>query len=224
MFVVIWRTTFLYVFIVLSLRFMGKRQLGELQPSELVITILISNIASLPIENLDASLLNGVISISLLICFEVISSGISLKSRKARKMIQGTPAFIIRDGEIDQAKMEQLRYSLDDLLEQLRAGGIFNIDDVWMAIVETTGTLSVYPKAPTRPLTPGDMQISVRETPVYHMLIDDGALCPDGIQACGLKPDWVIKTIEKKGYKVDEVFLMSCNQKKDYKIIPKTPA
>lgn len=221
MFVVIWRTVFLYIFIVIGLRFMGKRQLGELQPSELVVTILISNIASIPIENLDASLLGGLMSISLLICLELISAGLALKSRKMRNIIQGSPATIIRDGVIDQNKMEQLRYSLDDLMEQLRNGSVFNVDDVLTAVIETTGSLSIYPKAPNRPITPNDMQMPVSETPPYFMVIGDGEICLDGIKESNIDEDWVLKTIKKKGYEPEEVYLMVANSKKDYKLVPK---
>lgn len=224
MFVVIWRTLFLYVFIVASLRFMGKRQLGELQPSELVITMLISNIAAVPIENLEVSLLNGVLSIALLICLEVLSAGLALKSRTARRIIQGNPACIIRDGQIDQNKMEQLRYSLDDLVEQLRAGGVFNLSEVMLAMVEPTGSLSVYLKSPHRPLTPTDMNLELAETPPQYMVVADGELCEDNLQAAGVTKERVEKILRRKGYTPKQIYFMSCAGDKDFYIVPKTNA
>lgn len=220
MFVVIWRTVFLYVFIVASLRFMGKRQLGELQPSELVITMLISNIAAVPIENLEASLASGVLSIGLLICLEVLSAGLSLKSRTARRIIQGRPACIIRDGKIDQVKMEQLRYSLDDLVEQLRAGGVFNLSEVLLAMVEPTGSLSVYLKSAYRPATPKDLELNLSELPAHHMVVADGELCEENLEAAGVTKERVEKILRRKGLKVDEVYFMSCGDKEDFFVVP----
>src|SRR5699024_4709883 len=125
--------------IVFSLRIMGKRQLGELQPSELVATILVSNIATLPIEDTNIPLLAGIVPILTLVSFEVILSSITLKSRMARKIVSGNPVIVIRDGRIDQKQMRSIRFSIDDLMEELRTNSIFDIRDVAFAIVETTG-------------------------------------------------------------------------------------
>ena len=148
MLIVLIRTIILYFIIVLGTRIMGKRQLGELQPSDLVITILISNIATLPIEETEIPLVTGIIPILTLVCFEVFSSALSLKSPLARRLISGRPIVIIQNGRLNQKEMRDLRFSLDDLMEQLRGSGIFDLSEVQLAIVETTGKLSIYQKFP----------------------------------------------------------------------------
>ena len=146
MYVVFIRTLILYAIVVFGMRIMGKRQLGELQPSELVVTILISNIATLPIENTNIPLLAGVVPILTLMCFEVVVSVCTLKNRRLRTIISGTPRVVISKGVIDQKELANLRYSVEDLLEQLRSSNIFDLREVELAIVETTGALSVYKK------------------------------------------------------------------------------
>ena len=154
------RTIILYLLIVFSLRVMGKRQLAELQPSEFVVTILISNVATLPLEDINIPLIGGVVPILLLVSFEVLVSFITLKSQRARKIVSGSPRVIIRDGVIDQQEMKNLRLSIDDLMGQLRSKDIFDISDVAFAIIETTGSLSVYQNFDARTVTPKVMHIS----------------------------------------------------------------
>ena len=154
------RSVLLYAVVIFAVRLMGKRQLGELQPSELVITILVSNIATLPLENPSVPLITGVLPVLALVCFEVIVSWLSLKSKKLRKLISGSPKIIIRDGKIDQQTMRDLRLTVDDLLMSLRSQQIFTPEEVQFAIVETTGTISVYQKGAYRPVTHEDMEIS----------------------------------------------------------------
>jgi len=154
------RTLVLYLVIVAGLRLMGKRQLGELQPSELVVTILISNLATLPIEETSVPLLGGVGPILLLVCFEVVVSWISLKSRRARRVISGQPVTVIQDGRIMEDRLRDLRFSLDDLMEELRQNSVFDIRDVEYAVVETNGKLSVHQRYGARPLTPDMLGMS----------------------------------------------------------------
>ena len=120
MFIVFFRAIILYIIIIFSMRFMGKRQLGELQPSELVVTILMSNIATLPIEDINIPMIMGVVPIFTLVCLDVGMSYMSLISRKFRRIISGSPKIIISDGEIDQQQMKKLRFTIDDLMESLR--------------------------------------------------------------------------------------------------------
>ena len=152
MLVTFFRTLILYVVIVFGVRLMGKRQLGELQPSELVVTILISNIATLPIEEVETPLFSGLLPILSLVTFEVIISAINLHSRRMRRVFSGSPVVVIKNGEIDQKKLQELRFSIDDLMAQLRQNQIFALDEVDFAVVETTGKLSVYQKYGARPL------------------------------------------------------------------------
>ena len=151
------RIFILYVLATAAVRIMGKRQIGELQPSELVITILLSEIAAIPMQDTDIPLLNSVVAVLLLVAFEIISSVISMKSRGARRLLEGNAVTVIRDGKIDQKEIKRLRYTVDDLLTALRQKDVFVLSDVTYAIVETNGTLSVVKKAAVDYLRPSDM-------------------------------------------------------------------
>ena len=165
MLVAFFRTLILYLTIIFGVRLMGKRQLGELQPSELVITIIISNIATLPIEEIDTPLFMGLLPILTLVTFEVIVSSVNLRCRATRKLFSGTPAVVIRGGIIDQRKLRELRFSVDDLMSQLRSNQIFSPEDVDFAMVETTGKLSIYQKYAARTVTPQTMGLPDQSAP-----------------------------------------------------------
>ena len=141
------RTVILYIVIIVSMRILGKRQIGELQPAELVITILLSEILAIPMQDTSLPLMNTIIPVLLLVGFEIIISILNLKSVKFRSAMQGNPLIVIREGKIDQKQLKELRFTTDDLLEELRKKDIFDISEVWYAIVETDGTLSVMLKA-----------------------------------------------------------------------------
>ena len=221
MFVVLLRTVILYVVIVLSLRVMGKRQLGELQPTEFVVTILVSNIATLPIENTDIPVLGGIIPIVTLVCCEVFVSMGGLKNGWLRQLISGRPRVVIRDGKLDQKVMEELRYSIDDLMEQLRALDIFDWQEVAFAIMETTGKLTVYKKYGSRGLTP-DM-VGLKDPgdgnapPV--VLVSDGHLIRQALSYCNLDEDWFQATLQKENCQVQDIFLMTCDRRAKYAIV-----
>ena len=145
--VVLIRACILYVIITFSLRLMGKRQLGELQPSELVVTILISNIASMPVEDSSVPMLMGVIPIFTLVCLDVIMSAIMLRSPRFRRIIIGSPRVIISEGVVQQNEMKRLRYTVDDLVEAMREEQIFDLSEIHYAIVETNGKIHFMQKS-----------------------------------------------------------------------------
>ena len=212
------RTTVLYIIIVFALRVMGKRQLGELQPSELVVTILVSNIATLSIEDTNVPLLGSLLPIFMLVICEVAASLVTLKSSRLRKIISGNPCIIIRDGVIDQQVMKDLRWSIDDLMEQLRGGSVFDVGEVSCAIVETSGNLSIYKKFESREVTAGMMKLPIEndcDSPPMT-IISDGELVPDALRFCNLKPEWVEKILREKNLTVTDVFFMSCNRRGQY--------
>lgn len=140
------RTIILYILVVAALRLMGKRQIGQLQPSELVVAMMISELASIPMENVGTPLVNGVIPILTLIIAEATFSFLTLKSRKVRKIISGSPTILIEKGQVLEKEMERLRFNIDDLMEELRTNGYSNLMDVEYAIIETNGMLSIIPK------------------------------------------------------------------------------
>jgi len=217
------RTIILYLVIVISLRIMGKRQLGELQPSELVITILISNIATLPIEDTNIPLLGGLIPILTLVCLEVFASILGIKSQRARKLISGTPTFVIKNGVIDQKKLRDLRFTTDDLMEGLREQSIFDIRDVDYAIVETTGKLSVFKVFDQQEVTAKMLKISPKcsSNSPQTTVISDGKLIEDGMNYCNIDERFIANILKKNNCNIKDVFIMTCNRSRDYYIVKK---
>lgn len=144
------RTFILYIVVIFSVRFMGKRQIGQMQPTELVITMLISNIATMALEDQDVPLITGIVPILFLVSFDVIISVFTMKYSGFRKFVSGSPQIVINKGVLDTEKLKALRMSQDDLIEALRGIEIFNIDEVQFAVVETNGQISAYQKEPYR--------------------------------------------------------------------------
>lgn len=221
MLITFFRMILIYLLIIFSLRLMGKRQLGQLQPSELVVTILVSNIATMSIEDTNVPLLAGIVPVLTLVGFDVLLSALSLKSKSARRILSGTPRVIIRDGKLVQSQMRVLRFSIDDVMAQLRTNNIFDINDVAFAIVETTGALSVYPKFQAQPLTPKVMQIPTppgADAPPV-VIISDGIVIDSGLRYCNLQPEWMQKTLKEKGITEKQIFLMTCDRQANYTIV-----
>lgn len=213
------RAIILYIIVIFSVRIMGKRQIGELQPSELVITILVSNIATLPLEDLNIPLTMGILPILSLVCFEVLMSWITLKSRKMRHIVSGTPKVIIKDGILDQKVLKNLRYSVDDLMTALRSNNIFDISQVQYAVVETNGSVSVYEKYPYRNITNMDMNIKGRTSDPPVIIIADGKIVPQGLADAGLKRQWATDILERKHLRESDVFLLIADKSGDYTLI-----
>lgn len=161
------------------MRVMGKRQIGELNPQELVITILISAVATVPLENNGMPLANSLIPIAIFISFEIINSALSMKSIKFRALIKGKPRFIIKDGKIQQGELTKLRFTIDDLTDAVRQAGVFDISQVANAIVETNGVVSVQKKSEYAPLTPKDIGIKTEDAEVPITAIVDGKAVAD---------------------------------------------
>lgn len=211
MLVLMIRTLLLYGMVIVSLRVMGKRQIGELQPSELVVAIMISDLASVPMQSIDIPLFNGIIPVLTLIVAEITMSFITLKSRRARRFITGEPSVIIYNGHINEHELERLRFNLNDLLEELRMNGYPNIADIHTAVLETNGQISVIPDAAARPVTVKDLNIKNASQEIMpYMLISDGELNIEEIQRSGLDPEWIENELKKRNIKsVGEVFIAS---------------
>lgn len=173
------RAVIIYIFITVAMRVMGKRQIGELNPQELVITILISAVATVPLENNGMPLANSLIPIAIFISFEIINSTLSMKSIKFRALIKGKPRFIIKEGEIQQGELTKMRFTIDDLTDAIRQAGVFDISQVANAIVETNGVVSVQKKSEYAPLTPKDVGIKTENAEVPITAIVDGKAIAD---------------------------------------------
>ena len=222
MFISLWRTFFLFVFVTAALRFMGKRHIGELQPSELVTTIMISNIAAVPIENTDSPLINALLAIILLACMEVLFSALALKSRSFRGIAMGHARCVIRDGKLDEGELRALRWSLDDLMELLRTNGIFDIDEVLFAIVETNGSLSTYSRHRFQPVNNQSLDIHPDGCEAPPMLvIADGNIDKNALSYCNRDEKWLSEVLAGEKMAARDIFVMSCNRDGKYKIIPK---
>ncbi|MEG0614874.1 MAG: DUF421 domain-containing protein [Oscillospiraceae bacterium] len=215
------RAIILYVLIIFSIRLMGKRQIGELQPSELVITILVSNIATLPLEDNSLPMIMGIIPILVLVCLDVLMSTLTLKFRKLRKVVSGSPRIIIRDGVVDQVGLKLLRFSLDDLMESLHSYNIFDISEVQFAVIETTGKISVYQKFPDRTATAKDLKLVGKSENPPYIIIDDGILIKDALNSAKVGEGWVGEILKEKKLAIKNVFLMSVSADKKYNIIEK---
>ncbi|CDF03025.1 MAG: DUF421 domain-containing protein [Ruminococcus sp.] len=219
--IVLIRSILLYILVILSVRLMGKRQLGELQPSELVITILISNIATLPLEDLHIPLITGITPILALMCFEVIMSHIIMKFSRFRCIVSGRPKIIISNGVINQKVMKDLRYTIDDLMTALRGNGVFSPEEVQFAIVETTGSISVLKKAELDTVTCRDMKIKTENSDPPQIIITDGKLLESSVKSVGLTMKWLEKTLNKEKKQIQNIFLMTADNSGKYYIVEK---
>ena len=211
MLVLMVRTLILYSIVVLSMRIMGKRQIGEMQPSELVVAIMISDLASVPMQSIDIPLLSGIIPVLTLIVAEVLMSFVSLKSRFLRRLITGEPSIIIYNGHVNEQELEKLRFNTNDLLEKLRVSGYPNIADVEVAVLETNGQLSIIPKAYARTVTVEDLELKKpKRECLPYMLISDGELNRTELSRSGKTEEWFQKTLKKRGISsYSEIFIAS---------------
>lgn len=219
--VVFIRAIILYLLLIFSVRLMGKRQIGELQPSELAVTILISNIATLPVEDTGLPLLTGIVPIITLASLDVLMSWFGIKSRAVRRLSCGVPIIIIRDGKLDQKQMKALRFTVDDLVAALRGQGVFDISEVQFAVVETTGNLSVYQKYQYRNVTNEDMSIKGKSKNPPEAVIADGELIRGSMNRLMLTEEWVENTLKKEKTTVKDVFLMTVDDDRNYSLIEK---
>ena len=196
MIIVMARTTIIYLLIIAAMRLMGKRQLGELQPSELVTTILISNLASLPLEDPNLPFVTSLVPILLIVAYEILCASMQLKSPGFSKLVSGSAKVVVQDGDIRQGVLNELRYSAGDLMEALRAKDVFDLREVGFAVVETNGSVSVYKKQGDDALTPA---ISV---------VTDGQLKKPALDAAGTNEQQVLREIQKRGVLLSDVLLM----------------
>lgn len=203
------RTALIYVLLVAAMRVMGKRQLGDLQPTELVVTLLIADMAAVTIENTQLPLLRGVIPILVLVSLEVLISGLMLKVPAVERLVDGHPVIVIDNGRLDQAAMKKLRLSIEDVLSALRQQGVFDLAEVQYAIAETGGSISVYQK-PKKGA--GD---------IPFLVVSDGQVSHWGLRMCGQDEAWLQRKLAKAGCQLSEVFLLTADAKGHTHLIKK---
>ncbi len=211
MIILIIRTLILYSTVIFSMRIMGKRQMGELQPSELVVAIMISDLASVPMQAIDLPLLSGITPVLTLIVAEVCLSFLSSKCKTARIVLSGRPSILIYDGKINKKELSRLRFSIGDLLEELRTSSYHNISDVLVAVLETNGKLSIIPKPDARPATLSDMNIEATEPDgLPYIIASEGSFNSRELKRAGLDRARAEMLLKKNGVSsVKNVFLAS---------------
>lgn len=215
------RTVIIYIFIITAMRIMGKRQLGELQPAELVVTLVISDLAAVPMQESGMPLLNGLIPIMMLVALELLLSALMMKVPFFHRLIGGKAKIVVSDGQIDATAMKGMRLTVDDLMETLRQQGTFDIADVQYAIVEANGKISVYPKAGARQVTCDDLNLNLPDNGMPMVIVSDGKVSQWGLSVCGLDESWLRDVLAANTCKEQDVFIMTADKSRQYTLIRK---
>lgn len=218
------RTVILYFLLMLSMRIMGKRQIGELQPSELVVTLLLSDLAAVPMQENGLPLLNGILPILVLVSLELLLSGAMLKSPKIAQLISGTPMAVIKDGRIDEKTMRRLRLTVDDLVESLRQQNIFDLRQVQYAIVETNGHISAFCYPPFQPATAKDVNRKNPDDGMPVVIVSDGKPSDWGMALCDLDKSWLDGVLRRHHCPLEQVFLLTATKTGDHFLLTKQQA
>lgn len=214
------RTVIMYIIIVALMRLTGKRQIGQLELTELVTAFMVSELATDPISNNSIPLLYGIIPAMTLVSLEVFLSYISLKSKTFRRMVAGNALALINKGNIDINQMNNARITVEELLSAMRSAGISCMSNIEYAFLEPNGTISVIPKASENPPTAKDMGISVDEPGIEHAVIVDGNINYKELQSLGLSENWMYSQLKKQGFNdKSQVFYMGVNELKEIFIV-----
>ncbi len=213
MIVIVVRTALLFALVVFAVRIMGKRQMGEMQASELVVTLMISNVATIPMQNVGTPLLTGVMPILTLVLLELCLSFLMLKNSGLRHIISGRPVVVIAKGEIDQSAMRKIRFSNEDLFEELRKNGVFDVNSVEYAVVETDGVLSILQKS----------QAENQSSPsLYALIINDGKIEKNSVNLISWNEKDIQKVLKKEKVKPEDIYIMVADENKEYRIVRKS--
>ena len=205
------RTILLYFIIMLGLRLMGKRQIGELEPTELVLTMLISDLAAVPMQDFGIPLLNGVVPIITLLALSMLLSYGCMRSIRLRRLVCGSPTTLIKNGVLQQSAMRANRFTLDELIEELRSQGVTDLMSVNYAILETDGQLSVLLYPAEQPATPRQLGRAVKDDLFLpQVLINDGRVLDSALTHCGLNRSWLMQSLAERGFhRADDILLFT---------------
>lgn len=204
------RTLLVYAALIGGLRFTGKRQLGELSTSEFAVTILVSELASVPLQDPAIPLLGGIVPLVTLLAVEVLLSCLCRRSIRFRRLLCGNPCMVIRDGKFDPDMLRLLRLSPEDVLEGLRMAGVALVSDVRCGIIETNGQLSVLPYADKQPLTPSDLGKHPKDAGMARVLIFEGKIRRGILRQLGKDEAWLLRTCRARGiHAPEDVFLLT---------------
>ena len=208
------RTVLLYAMLIVGLRLTGKRQIGQLEPIEFVLMMLLSDLSSVPMQDFGLPLLQGVVPIVTLLSLSTLLSGINMLSIRFRSLLCGEPTIIVRDGILQQSAIRRSRLTLDEVLEELRVQGVSSLADVKYAVLETSGQLSVLLRADVQPVTPRQMSLQVEDDVFLPViLIDNGRLLDKNLRKMGLDRKWLDKQLKAhKVHRVEDVFLLTVDR------------
>ena len=217
------RTIILYAFLILGIRLMGKRQVGELEPSELVLALLVADLAAVPMQDFGIPLLTGLIPIFTLLCLTMALSVLTMKSARLRTALCGRPSIIVDNGVLRQSEMRKNRFTLDELMEELRLKGFADLAAVKYAILETSGSLSILLRTADSPATPRALGTAVREEGTLPLiLVNDGRVIRRALAARGLDRGWLERQLRQRGLKgPGAVFLMTIDERGTVVCVPK---
>lgn len=213
MVIAIMRAIILYLIIVFGIRLLGKHQVSELEPAEFVLALIIADVASVPMQDFGIPLLTGIIPIITLLCLSMFLSMLSMKSLKLRALLTGVPSVLIKNGKLDQKEMRRNRMTLDEVLEELRLQGYTELSSIKYAILETNGQLSLLPYACQKPPTAEQLDISVPDSGLPLVIINDGRLISANLKRRGLDEAWLKKRLsERKVQNIRDVFLFTVDE------------
>ncbi len=216
------RTVILYGIIIAGVRLMGKRQVGELEPSELVLALIIADLAAVPMQDYGIPLLAGVIPILTLLCVTMILSVLTARSVRFRALMCGRPSIIVENGKPVEREMRKNRITVDELMEELRMKGYTDLSTVKYAILETNGRLSVLPQAEQLPVTAAQMGLSPNEPGLPLVIINDGRVLGHNLKERGLDEKWLEKCLKAHGAASgEEVFLLTVDEEGKVYFAPK---
>ena len=217
----IFRTIIMYFFVTIGIRLMGKRQIGDMQPNELVVTLLISEIAAIPLQDTNQPVLNGVIAIFVLVVLEIILSVLAMKNFFVRKIMSGQSVVVIKNGMIDQSAMKMVRMTVLDLIELLRGQNVFDISTVAFAVLEVNGDLSVLLKTEEMPVTLKDIDIQKDSTGLPLPVITDGKIVSESLKALKTDEDHIAELIKRNNTELKDVFLMMLDRFDNINLVKK---
>lgn len=213
MFVSFFRSILLYLILILAVRLMGKRQIGELEPSEFVVAILIADLASVPMQDIGIPLLSGVIPILTVLALELILSVLNIRSVRVRRFFCGNPIMLMENGKILQKNLAKTRITLDELIQHLRQNEILDLSTVQYVILETDGKISTIVHPKHQPPTAMDMSVQVDAAQLPLTLISDGVVLKEHLVACGKDAAWLDKQLKRLGCSLEDVFLLTATKK-----------
>lgn len=200
------RALLLYVLVILLMRLMGKRQIGQLQPYELVFTVIIADLAASPMSDVGVPLLYGVMPIAALMLCYALFSLLTLKSERARVLLTGRPSILVSNGVINQQEMRRQGFSLTELMEQVREHGIENLHEVGCAVLEISGQVNVFPVSQKRPVTPEDLRVKTSYENLPLHLILDGKLQKESLKNAHLTTAWLAQQLSRFPCAIDEAY------------------